>query len=579
MDKAKDLFDVPPSHTPHFTLGDNTSVIVLPDFLPLLREREVLIFRWIPDTPRSSLRRSVGGASMAATVGSGNVEADSSETSLFGKTARGVRWDESVVSNEEKIKRQVVGRPRGHGKDSAVSRHRAEYARQKIQEQETLRQQEQVGGAAEGANTSGEDPFKAHEAASNSGQAVGQQPSSLKITPDDLLASGSSPPSYTSPLPKQTGQCDEEQHNSSPLASPTRDVRGARKTDHDKMWMMSLGGEKESCKQQGEAGENADKDKREEGEGEADKATVGEATKDVAERAHAGDSTGGDTEDNEAEDGQADVDEMEEEAVEQATSPQRVQETCVRDLPSYQTMKSVVNQLKSHPSNHCFRQPCQEELKRFCQEQRRPVVDLFTISEAITLGSYGLEDPLKSFSADLGQMWSNIRVYYGTQSQQSQCAGILETFSGILLEEWKRHNTIRPIKPRPNAGRVYSTPMSRGEKHHVKPGQDTTPKTQQQAYFASLVAKTGFAPSVASPSRMLAKLGQTFKRPAATSSPRLERPAKRLQLAEQNVPLVCVSTAGQDAKQTSPAAVAASAPAPAPITTRGIAKRAAARAA
>ncbi|UZJ52393.1 hypothetical protein CBS101457_001713 [Exobasidium rhododendri] len=613
IQKASDLFPVPPSHTPHFTLADDASVIVLPDFLPLIREREVLIFQWTPDTPRSSLRRSTGQSLPVQTdVGSfddvsvGDSVDDAGEEYIFisnNKLARGVRWDDSVVSNEEKNKRNAP-RARSHkdGKDSALSR-RAEYVKQKIQEQEEIRLREaelhqgskRMDGHAGGSlNEQADETNKDRDALTN-----------LSITNEELLVSGSSPPSYTTSMPQtSTTQSEEEQQTSSPLSSPTRDIKGARKTDHGKMWMMGLYVEKEQEREPAQDGEKeiavedliddavavleAEKNKEAKEDNTASLDTTVIPMSGAEKDAEAGDS--------EKTTMEVDNDHVreEEEAVEQAVSPQRPQELHnIRDMPAYQTMKSVVNQLRSHPSNHCFRQPCEDELRRFCQERARPVVDFFTISHAITLGLYGREDPLVHFSRDLSQMWNNVRTFYGAQSQQIQCANTLESFSGILLEEFNRKSkgsrsntsssssscSVLSMKSRANAPRLLSTPISRMEKRNSKPSQDSTnsstssitSKTQQQIYFASLMAKTGLAASAFSPSRLTNKkqTGQTatsHKR-LATTSPQTERPAKKTQASSDSLPNLTVTTDDSTGAERS-----------ASITTRGTAKRAAAAA-
>jgi hypothetical protein len=409
-----------------------------------------------------------------------------------------------------------------------ASKQRAEYVKQKIQEQEDLQRREQEAqsdasaglaqAAAKAVAVASDDPFvvSVPEETTDISVALPAPAHATNMTKEDLMASGSSPPGYSSP--KVAVTTEEEQQTSSPLASPTRDVRGARKTDHSMAWMMGLGMEKQQHVQQPADQQVATADAAEPQETavKIDKA-VGDVEKsamtDVIDLTS--DEIAVDAPELQAVTSTVDMDELEEEqAVEQATSPQRRQEINVKDVPAYQTMKSVVNQLRSHPTNQWFRQPCEEELQRFCQERNRPVVDLFTISNAITLGEYGLDDPLKHFKADLDQMWNNIRTFYPSQSQQTHCATMLETFSGILLEEWKRStiaatrvNKARPVKPRP-----LSTPISRVEKHPLKPGQDNTPRTQQQAYFASLVAKAGLATSRSPSGNNVSKTGQPLKR-------------------------------------------------------------------
>lgn len=582
MAKARDLFCVPPNHTPHFTLADDSNVIVLPDFLPLVREREVLIFRWTPDTPRSSLRRSIGqpievqpDAISLDSRGNRIDESSNNTNNDVIKSSRGVRWDESVVSNEEKNKQRHAPRPKSQkeARDSAASRQRAEYVKQKIQEQEELRQREEEAEIltnetastakysftpSTSINSPLHDPFVIPNNADISVDSSHTLATTSKLTQEDLLVSGSSPPSYSSPTPKLTSHGEEEQQTSSPLASPTRDIRGARKTDHSKAWMMGLGAEKhrqeEEDKEEQQQQQETEQEEAEVSstEDKSQEDTTGRTKNDAVETEVGKDHTptiidltddavGVQVEavvESKQEDRMAvvteeiNMDELEEEAaVEQATSPQRAPEINFKDIPSYQTMKSVVNQLRSHPSNQTFRQPCSEEFSQFCQERNRPVIDLFTISNCIVLGKYGVQDPLKHFKADLDQMWNNIRTYYAPQSQESQSAGILDTFGGIILEEWKRSSNAaaaRSIKTRPNISRApYSTPMSRVEKHHVKPSQDSNSKSQQQALFASLVAKSGKAP-LTSPLGVFTKSAQNLKRPAPANNQKMTQgPAKK----------------------------------------------------
>jgi hypothetical protein len=570
---------------------------VLPDFLPLIQNREVLNFRWTPDTPRSSLRRSIGQAVAVTPVVEQTVDpspsVDANSKDDTNKSGRGVRWDESVVCNEDKNKRQLPrSRSQKETRDSAASRQRAEYVKQKIQEQEEIQRREQeIHSNASTAVTAApalpvalDDPFVASVPAKTTLDTTQVSPPLHHdgITKEDLMASGSSPPKYSSPTPRLPSTNEEEQQTSSPLASPTRDIRGARKTDHSVAWMMGLGAEKQQ--QQPIAAEDAKDDLEAQTEETAARGVEDEEveafhdTVDLTgEEVSISDQMAVDAPVQQESLTATNHDELEEErAVEQATSPQKKQEVSVKDIPAYQTMKSVVNQLRSHPSNQWFRQPCPEDLHIFCKERNRPVVDLYTISNAITLGEYGLDEPLKHFKSDLDQMWNNIRTFYPPQSQQSHCASMLETFSGILLEEWKRNSNAaarkaHPLKPRPN-----STPMSRLEKRPLKPTQDGTPKTQQQAYFASLVAKAGLVASRSPSGTQASKMGNPLKRSAPLSAAsRWERPAKKAaQTSPLSVPAPVLSIADENTVNVTTASkVLEVAPR---LMTRGLAKQAAA---
>ncbi|PWN47364.1 hypothetical protein IE53DRAFT_390507 [Violaceomyces palustris] len=55
IEKAKEYFPVPPDTTPHITLGTDERAILLQDSLPFVRDRELLVFRWAPNTPKRQL--------------------------------------------------------------------------------------------------------------------------------------------------------------------------------------------------------------------------------------------------------------------------------------------------------------------------------------------------------------------------------------------------------------------------------------------------------------------------------------------------------------------------------------------
>lgn len=529
--KASDLFPVPPDHTGQLVLDNGA--ILMPDVLPFINAREVLTFRHAPDTPRSSLHRTgtLGAAREAAGSSaekmrafsrafeggrSGHAGSDDSVGSSGGSSSssmrgsRSVRWDESVVSNENKARRTapVIAKPMRY---SAAGR--AEHARRVLGEQEQQRRQEEAATTAEAKEAKTSAPSTASSAC---GKATAPNPvkTSVKtpmmtaessdkdtflsrpdaiqslnnlpfanITSNDLLASGSSPPSYATATSRSRTHSEDEQQGSSPIASPTRNVRSAQKASSE--WAKPLG---EASKAQASAASvNEEGNKTDETATISpahlalepstsitsdrlltETATIAKAVEqdglevgrtEAQDRADAAPASNAMNMTESRTDGAVDVafsdptpasngdevsaDEADEKAVEQAISPVQSPGKSDRADKTYQRMISIIDTLQGHPANVFFRSPLQVEnraqsMLAYLRQNQRPVVDLFVIKDNLTNRKYGRLDPFTAVSADLNHMWSNAKAFYGQSSEQARCAEFLSHFSNVIMAEWRR---------------------------------------------------------------------------------------------------------------------------------------------
>lgn len=347
------------------------------------------------------------------------------------------------MSNEDKVRR--FAKPARY---SATAR--AEHARRVLVEQEQLRRQEE----RDILNQDGAPSFKA-------------------ITTDDLLVSNSSPPPYVATT--RTGS-DEEQQGSSPVASPTRHIRGAQKAKDG--WMTPLGQEKEASDEREKPKETGhqpnkievtnvgqitmsanEKTTQKPAEQNVDENTTQEhteqnanesATQSPSDQEEHNPTSVPDTfinhtcKDTWAED--PNVDRAEELAVEQFVSPSASPTKKEAKDNMYHRMKSIVETLLSHPANVFYRHPIEtgidgEAFLSFLHRTNKPVVDFHKILERLERRQYGEKDPFEAVSSDLEQFWTNAKQFYGPGSDQGQCALLLDRFSKIIMIEWRRDNS------------------------------------------------------------------------------------------------------------------------------------------
>lgn len=452
----------------------------MPDVLPFLQNREVLTFRWTANTPRSSLRQPLRAEELAqrahgssSSSSSSNGSVDGSGGSSGSRTARGVRWDASVVAKEEKARTAsaTTTEPLGSARPYRYSATaRAEHSRRVLDEQEQRRRKEEsVQGASD-------DPFK----------AVDKQPDTSPQTLQDLgpvsnadtaasngvigtniISETSSSPTYPITADRGRINSDEEQQNSSPIASPTRNIRGAQKSNNE--WTTPLGSDRVEVTDKAEAPRNIEEEIK-----AVKDSTMSEAerTPSITPAADTKSQHDAARPDVEANSGIA----PQQQLTVKPASPSR-QAKAARCQTAYQRMSSVVDALRDHPLNHYFRQaihhdPSNAEFLAFLGQQNRPIVDFSTISSKIQYRQYGQEEPFNGFASDLNQMWSNARSFYGPVSLQAQCADFLDRFSRIIMVEWRREGDAR--------GRSQE-----GEGKEARNGAKT--KEQAMAHAAKLI--------------------------------------------------------------------------------------------
>ncbi|PWN40965.1 hypothetical protein IE81DRAFT_325054 [Ceraceosorus guamensis] len=123
VSKARRLFPAPSnSDTAQLALASNQEAIICPDSLPFIQDRETLIVRWVPSTPRSVLRAS---------------------------SSKGVRWDSTID------RKDVTGSARGADSMAKINvgptpsgirgpAARAAHAKRVLAEQKRIREEEEA---------------------------------------------------------------------------------------------------------------------------------------------------------------------------------------------------------------------------------------------------------------------------------------------------------------------------------------------------------------------------------------------------------------------------------------------------
>ncbi|PWN30613.1 hypothetical protein BDZ90DRAFT_18912 [Jaminaea rosea] len=435
--KARSLFPVPPGYTPYMTLEHDENAVILEDALPFIREREVLVFRWSPETPRKSSGNRVRWDSSVEKGGEGDkgnasTTSGSPPTTSFNRRSAATASEESAASSSSSSSGAQATPSRG-------AAARAAHAKRVLEEQRRLREEERrqeeeleakaVKLREDESRSKAEQQERDAASTSVQVQALATAPSVTRpsdisaITASDLEASGSSPPPYSSPedglltalkkaaqataaSTKETTPEREDVHidpPSSPLvASPTRAVHAAvakaAMSPHDDADGSRL-----------VAGRSPSADH---GRDDVDATPTKKASPSLP-----------------AEEG---ADETIRTPLAVIDSTKQVTSEPSQQSEAYQTMKSVLNSLSSHPSATTLLSrggtsnspsPCATEWS--------------AIQARISSAAYDSTQPLEAFKADLSSFWRHTRDVCGAKSQQAESAGVLERFAAVLLAEHK----------------------------------------------------------------------------------------------------------------------------------------------
>jgi hypothetical protein len=446
IQKASKLFPVPPNHTAHLMLeGDDA--ILMPDVLRYLKDREVLTFHWTANTPRSSLRQPSRKSEEMSRLLNSSGGSSSGSNESGSRTSRGVRWDQSVLLKNDVAMSRSNSEGNGSGAHHAApaakpfrysSAARAEHSKRVLSEQ-----QEQRERMAAKHVESEQDPFRQADSETQSTtmssdieppntspqtaqHEVATDPTSLGKTSMSTATNvpSLSPSDFTIKDISAPAQSDEEQQNSSPLASPTRNIRGAQKSNSE--WGTPLG---------------------------TDKRQTSPAIEKQAEAVVAVNS--GSPPSNETVVTQIQVPAVVKKAG--SSSPSEEDRILRQTEVAYKRMASVVETLRHHPANVFFKNDFDETTQPFVDFLKgtgRPAVNLSIISERISKRSYRRTTPFHAFAADLSQLWSNVRAFYGTSSPQAQCGDLLERFSRIVMNEWRKDGADNRLKQAPTPSGV-----------------------------------------------------------------------------------------------------------------------------
>lgn len=255
--------------------------------MPFIRDRELLVFRWMADTPRSSLKAHArlsehgSGSSQGSSASSSSSVGASVSSSGGGSSSRTVRWDTNVVSNEGKTTGHHARPPSAIQGAAARAAHAAKVLQR--EQQRRLAEEQEAARRASASKTAAAprpemDVFGRPSPVSRTMQQAAQReeeneeqhhydsavelctPSphqrQLKKTAEEeqlrqqqqqLQSSASKLRQMTqgheedveirsAPLPEEPKYPEEEQQSSSPIASPTRDVLGARRSPLNELW-------------------------------------------------------------------------------------------------------------------------------------------------------------------------------------------------------------------------------------------------------------------------------------------------------------------------------------------------------
>lgn len=135
--------------------------------------------------------------------------------------------------------------------------------------------------------------------------------------------------------------------------------------------------------------------------------------------------------------------ELEQDALLQSTpTPEKRSDQIVPGVDEvYRSLKSVVENLRNHPSNSAFRNPMPLDFQSFAQSTGSgEPVDFYVMLAKVANRQYGhIGDrltPFERLKADLKRLWTLARSFYGSNSPQGRCASVLERFAEVVVAEW-----------------------------------------------------------------------------------------------------------------------------------------------
>lgn len=481
MLKGRSLFPVPDGNTPYLTLEHDSDAVILEDALPFIRERETLVFRWSPETPRRGTGNRVrwGDAVIERkTVSPVKQSRLNSEPSGSGSSSSKI----SKVSSQV-VRPSVPVAARG----AAV---RAAHAKRVLEEQRRLREEEQDQKETATEMKRSPPPQQSMEASPPKQAGDTPRPSDKgdecppvgpvsSITAADLEASGSSPPPYSSPedglahalkvaenkckrtsTPERTSVHDIDPPSSPLVASPTRELHAAvakaAMSPHDSSdGSLLVAGRSPSAEEHYEHDwdlTSADEKEKRESKSASSNVAPDEDLKARMED-HAGPSSPA----------------AEQKAEEKAPETPRAEES-----DAYRTIRAVLDSLRHHPSTatllHSPR--CGQWRQRWTDLQRKVEERQYTTPT------------LENFRKDLKTVWSAAQHGLHSTSPEAQAAVLLDRFSQIFLAEWKGREDPRSVS---SIAKAESAPDSREERRkaaaalmaswdHNKPGMGVRQK-------------------------------------------------------------------------------------------------------
>ncbi|CAO1619162.1 unnamed protein product [Parajaminaea phylloscopi] len=452
--KAQSLFPVPPGHTPYITLEHDEHTELLEDALPFIREREVLVLRWTPETPRRSSgnrvrwHQSVTDA-QAGTSSSGSSSPPSRQPVKPSANRTAPTTKVAALSRSLRIPPITSVATRG-------PEVRAAHAKRVLAEQQRLRDAEaasQVSDVKTCTEGTSDDPsicksndrnntlpHELHAETEDCDVKQGRPPLSNSntfnslsaIVASDLEASGSSPPPYSSPEDNlslavkkavasersSTPECqrtDAVQLSSPLVASPTRNVHAAvfkaamspHDSSDDSILVAGRGSSMEA--------QNATPASSQPLPG------AGGATEDVRQseqpQVEAINSASGQI----ASPSKGEASPM---AAVPTASPRLEAGPCPAEADLNHTVKVVMDRLYGHPSSHFYRTSDTRSASYWNEIRSR-------VDSKYYQGSVGLD----RFQADLKDLWQRTRTSCGERSSVGQQVSALERFVSVLFSE------------------------------------------------------------------------------------------------------------------------------------------------
>lgn len=147
--KARSLFPVPPGNNPYITLdqGDDQAVVLLEDALPYLRDREGLVFRWSPDTPRKCTGNRVKWVESVASGSDSSKSSSSSSTAPLASSSNSNSRAESTTTPAPQASPPGLSPPKAISPTqhrTQAQQHRAAHAKRVLEEQRRIMEEERL---------------------------------------------------------------------------------------------------------------------------------------------------------------------------------------------------------------------------------------------------------------------------------------------------------------------------------------------------------------------------------------------------------------------------------------------------